>query len=300
MSLTDKQILERLGMITGSDAGAIEGTSFYTSAYQCWATKTKRVVDKFLGNNKTELGEWLEGFAVKKYEQFSGRKCRKVVRTIRHKKYDFIGGHIDRLVEGDPHRGVECKAVTADGMGKWLDEDDNLMVPDYYVSQVKHYALVTGRMTWDFAVVFTDGRRDPFFTTFEFTRDDLDLYLARCLEFWRLVQNNTPPDVDSSDATSTALKYEWRESDPGQVKVADEYVIKFISEREANKTMKEVYESHVKLMENRVRNFLREADTIVAPTGEVLCTYKQTKKGDRRFNFNFKRENTNGEKRNAV
>ena len=300
MSLTDAQILERLGMITGSDAGAIEGTSAYTSAYGCWAIKTKRVVDKFLGNNKTKLGSFLEAFAVQEYEAFSGRKCRKVLRTQRHKKYDFIGGHIDRLVEGDPNRGVECKAVTSDGMGKWLDDDGNLMVPAYYVSQVKHYALVTGRTTWDFAVVFTDGRRDPFFTTYEFTRDDLDLYLARCLEFWRLVLSKTPPDVDASDATSTALKQEWRDSDPGQVKVASEHVLKYLSEREANKTMKEIYESHVKLMENRVRNFLQEADTIVAPTGEVLCTYKQTKKGDRRFNFNFKREQIDGEKRNAV
>ena len=68
------------------------------------------------------------------------------------------------------------------------------------------------------------------------------------------------------------------------VKNGTEHVLKYLSEREANKTMKEVYESHVKLMENRVRNFLQEADTIGAPTGEVLCTYKQTKKGDRRFN----------------
>ena len=64
--------------------------------------------------------------------------------------------------------------------------------------------------------------------------------------------------------------------------------------------MKEVYHAQMQLMENRLRNFLQEADTIVAPTGEVLCTWKQTKKGDRRFNFNYKRESIDGEKRNAV
>jgi len=300
MSLTEEQLEERLRMITGSDAGAIEGTSAYTSAYGCWAMKTGRVKDTFKGNNKTKLGTWLEGFAVQEYEAFSGRKCRMVHRTLRHKKYDFIGGHIDRLVEGDPNRGVECKAVTSDGMGKWLDEDDNLIVPPYYISQVKHYALVTGRMTWDFAAVFTDGRRDPFFKTFEFTKDDIDLYLDRCLKFWEHVQTDTPPDVDGSDATSTTLKQEWRDSDPGQVKVADDSVMTYLTERAGKKEMKEVYHSQMQLMENRLRNFLQNADTIVAPTGEILCTWKQTKKGDRRFNFNFKREHANGEKRNAI
>lgn len=300
MSLTSKQLTDRLSMITGSDASAIEGTSPYTSAYGAWATKTSRVVDTFKGNNKTELGSWLEGFAVKKYEEFSGRKCRMVHRTLKHKEYEFIGGHIDRLVEGDPHRGVECKAVTSDGMGRWLDENDNLIVPAYYVSQVKHYALITGRMTWDFAAVFTDGRRDPFFKTFEFTKDDIEQYLDRCKVFWALVTQDIAPDVDGSDATSSILKQEWRESDPGRVKVASDFVLTYLTERAGKKEMKEVYAEQMQLMENRLRNFLQEADTIVAPTGEVLCTWKQTKKGDRRFNFNYKRESMDGEKRNAV
>lgn len=300
MTLTRTQLTERLGMVTGSDAGAIEGTSPYTSVYQAWAKKTGRIVDTFSGNNKTDLGTWLEAFAVKKYEEHSGRKCRMVHRTLRHKRYPFIGGHIDRLVEGDLKRGVECKAVTSDGMGKWFDEADELMVPAYYVSQVKHYALVTGRLTWDFAVVFTDGRRDPFFTTIEFSQADLDLYLERCIAFWSLVDSGTPPDVDCSNATADTLKQEWRESDPGQVKVAPDYVIKYLKERDVNKEMKEVYSSQMQLMENRLRKFLEESDTIVSPTGEVLCTWKATKKGDRRFNFNFKRESIDGEKRNAI
>jgi putative phage-type endonuclease len=296
MTLTKTQLEERLGMVTGSDAGAIEGTSPYTSVYQAWAKKTRRVVDTFSGNNKTELGTWLEAFAVKKYEEHSGKKCRMVHRTLRHKRYPFIGGHIDRLVEGDPNRGVECKAVTSDGMGKWFDEADELMVPAYYVSQVKHYALVTGRMSWDFAVVFTDGRRDPFFTTIEFSQGDLDLYLERCIAFWSYVDSDSPPDVDDSDATAATLKQEWRDSDPGLVKVAPDFVMKYLSERSSNKEMKEVYTAQMQLMENRLRKFLEEADTIVSPKGEVLCTWKQTKKGDRRFNFNFKREQMNAEK----
>lgn len=300
MTLTKEQLEVRLSMITGSDAGAIEGTSPYTSYYQAWAKKTRRVVDTFLGNNKTELGTWLEAFAVKKYEEHSGKKCRRSIRTLRHKRYPFIGGHIDRLVEGDPNRGVECKAVTADGMGKWFDQDDELMVPAYYVSQVKHYALVTGRMIWDFAVVFTDGRRDPFFTTIEFSQADLDQYLERCIAFWSYVDSDSPPDVDGSAATAATLKQEWRESDPGMVKVASKEVMQYLKERSGHKAMREAYEAHIQLLENRLRNFLQEADTIVAPTGEVLCTWKQTKKGDRRFNFNYRRENNYGEKRNAA
>ena len=149
MSLTSKQLTDRLSMITGSDASAIEGTSPYTSAYGAWATKTGRVKDTFKGNNKTKLGSWLEGFAVQEYEAFSGRKCRMVHRTLRHKKYDFIGGHIDRLVEGDPNRGVECKAVTSDGMGRWLDEDDNLIVPPYYISRLTNLRKMTSTCTWN-------------------------------------------------------------------------------------------------------------------------------------------------------
>jgi putative phage-type endonuclease len=300
MSLTDKQLQERLTMITGSNAGTILGVNPYSSKYCMWATKLGKVVDTFKGNNKTDLGTWLEQFCVYKYEQSTGRSCRKIVRTLRHKKYPFIGGHLDRLVEGDKNRGLECKVVTPDGMGKWFNEDGELTIPPYYRAQVLHYALVTGRRIWDFSVVFTDGRKDPAILTVVFSQADLDDYLEKCIDFWKLIESETPPSIDDSKATAEALKKEWQTTDVGSIKVATDSVIEYLSSRRAHKSSKEIHESQIQLMENRLRNFMQDAESIVGPSGETIATCKADKNGRRRLNLNFKREDENGNHATAI
>jgi len=288
MSLTKRQLEARKSMITGSDAGTILGVNPYGSRYRTWAIKVGEYVDDFKGNNKTDLGTWLERFAVWKYEQTTGSTCRKVLRTLYHKRYKFMGGHIDRLIVGDKNRGLECKVVTPDGMAKWLDDDGEIQVPLYYRAQTLHYAVITGRMIWDFSVVFTDGRRDPAIITIEFTKLEMENYLVQCIDFWRLnVETKTPPPVDGSKATTEALKYQWQETDIGSIKVATKEVLQYFTNRFQHKHFRDIAQGQMDLAENRIVNFMQDAETLVAPGGETIFTLKPDKNGKRRKNFNY-------------
>tara|TARA_R110000803_G_scaffold34589_1_gene75408 strand:+ start:33 stop:938 length:906 start_codon:yes stop_codon:yes gene_type:complete len=285
MSLTKTQLKERLGMITGSNAGTILGVNPYSSKYCMWATKTGLIVDDFKGNNKTDLGTALEDFCVKKYITTTGNKVRQVKRTLRHKKHKYIGGHIDGAIQGDKNRGLECKVVTPDGMAKWFADDGGLVVPAYYQAQVLHYALMTGRMIWDFSVVFTDGRRDPAILTIEFSKADLDDYLDKCIQFWKLVESNTPPSIDDSAATAEALKKQWQTTDPGSIKVATPEVMRHLKMRQAHKDKRDVYDAQVQLAVNRYMNYMEDAETLISPSGTILATSKPDKNNKRRNAF---------------
>ena len=301
MSLTKAQLKERLGMITGSNAGTILGVNPYSSKYCMWATKRgRRVVDKFKGNNKTLLGTALETFCVQMYEQATGRKVRQVKKTFRHKQYPFIGGHIDGIVLGSDKqngpRGLECKVVTPDGMGKWFDDYGNIVIPPYYRAQVLHYALITRRMTWDFSVIFTDGRHDHEIITIKFFKDDLDDYLKKCIEFWELVESGTPPPVDDSKATADALRNEWPTTQPGSVKVATHEVCDYMWTRQMHKEMKEAHESKVQLATNNYMNYMQDAETLISPSGVIMATSKLDKNSRVRNSFKtITEERFNGE-----
>jgi len=275
--LTEKQIAARTKCITGSDAAAILGTHRYADMYDIWAVKTGRKPDTVEPNTMMELGHAGEPLAVEKYEKETGRKCRKVNRTIYMKQYSFIGGHPDRIVAGDYNRGVECKCVFMRSEKDW----DN-GVPDYYLPQTMHYALVTGRMKWDYSVLFMAHGRHEIFEV-EFTKDQLFDLLQREIAFWQLVQDDIEPDV--SHLSTSTLKHLWPSSVPEKVQVADDTLHGYVKDRARNKEMLDVYKAQLELCDNKIRQRIKDAETLVSPSGETLLTYKETKTGSRRFNF---------------
>jgi predicted phage-related endonuclease len=282
MSLTEDQLKDRYRGLMGGDGAAIEGVSKWNSPYSVWAVKTGRNSDFIEPSVLMQMGHALEPLCVELYEKEFNYKCRKINRTVWHKKYKFIGGHPDRIIIGHRNRGLECKIVSLFGEDAWLDGP-----PPYYVSQVKHYALCTGRLIWDFAAIFVSRGQVKFYTV-EFTRADLSEYLAKCVEFWKLVESDTPPEVDGSKATSDALKAEWQTTNIDEIKVSPVELARYVKDRENHKASMERHADQIALIENKVRGYLQEADTLLAPDGEKLCTYKAAKNGTRRFNF-FKR-----------
>ena len=73
-----------------------------------------------------------------------------------------------------------------------------------YYAQCVHYLAVTGADRWYLAVL-AYGRG---FFTFVLERDqaEIDALMAAEADFWKLVEQDTPPDADGSEATSAALR----------------------------------------------------------------------------------------------
>jgi len=287
MTLSKKQIEERVGAITGTRAAIIEGTNrFDGDLYSLWSVMTGRSNDKITPSLMMRLGHYTEPGNVAEYELKTGRKCRQVHRTIRHKKHDRLRGHPDRLIIGDKNRGLECKAVFQRSESDW----DN-GVPYYYLSQVEHYAMITGRMKWDFSVLFLAYGRHEIYEL-EFTKQDTDELLEKELAFLKLVDEDTAPEVTAR--STDALKQEWKTTDPELIKVADESVIKYINGRNNYKEMSAGVKDQLDLHENKIRQYMEDAETLIDSNGDTLATYKMNKSGSRRFNFNVKKEKKNG------
>ena len=287
MTLSKKQIAERVGAITGTRAAIIEGTNrFDGDLYSLWSVMTGRSNDKVTPSLMMRLGHYTEPGNVAEYELKTGRKCRQVHRTIRHKKHDRLRGHPDRLIVGSPNHGLECKAVFQRSESDW----DN-GVPYYYLSQVKHYALITGRMRWDFSVLFLAYGRHEIYEL-EFTKQDTDELLEKELAFLKMVDEDTAPEVTAR--STDALKQEWKTTDPDLIKVADDMTHHYVMERRKLKSSIDTYKDQLDLCENKIRQRMEDGETLIDSNGDTIVTYKMNKSGSRRFNFNVKKEKKNG------
>ena len=285
--LTDKMLEDRKNGIMGSMAAIIMGVARWGDLHwlYCWlkGLPTKAIVETLM----MRIGNFMEPFIAILYTEETGNKVQRVNRTIWHKKHRFIGGHPDRLIRGDRTRGLEIKCVFLRGERDWENG-----VPSYYVAQVLHYALCTGRLKWDFAVLFMAHARFEIYTI-EFTKHDLDELCSKEVSFWQThIEGDVEPDVSSRSADT--LKELWKTSEPDKTEVADEVVLQYVRTRKALKEKIDLYKDQLELHDNKIRARLKDAETLVAPTGETLTTYKTTKSGSRRFNFNFEEQQNNG------
>tara|TARA_R110000824_G_scaffold1439_1_gene7208 strand:+ start:1839 stop:2744 length:906 start_codon:yes stop_codon:yes gene_type:complete len=287
--LSEQQIEERVGSITGTRAAIIKGTNrFDGDWYTLWSVMTGRSNDEIKPSLMMRLGHYTEPGNVAEYELKTGRKCRQVHKTLHHKKHDRLRGHPDRLIVGDKNRGVECKAVFQRSESDW----DN-GVPYYYIDQAMHYAMITGRMKWDFSVLFLAYGRHEIYEL-EFTKEDIADLLNKELEFLKYVDDDIAPDVTAQ--STNALKQEWKTTNLDSIKVADERIANHIKARQGYKDMHEGVKAQLELCENRIRQYMEDSEILIDGDGDTLVTYKQNKSGSRRFNFNIKKEKKNASK----
>lgn len=116
--------------------------------------------------------------------------------------------NVDRLVVGE-RAGLECKTTSAYNSREW--DADTGKLPDMYALQCQHYMAVTGYEWWYMAVLI-GGQR---FLNFAVQRDDeLVEQLVRIeREFWQLVEDETPPPMDGSEASADLLNTLYPDSD---------------------------------------------------------------------------------------
>lgn len=189
---------KRFEYIGGSDAGAILGFNDYKSAYTLWAEKTQKVSASFSDNEAMRLGRDLEDYVARRFEEESGKKVHRSNYRYSLKSYPFLVGHVDRIITGE-NAGLECK--TASQLSKTSYENGD--IPKSYYAQCQHYMLVTGADHWYIAIlVFQKGF---YWRRIDRDEDEITALLNAEINFWNLVQNGIPPEIDSSDSTGQTL-----------------------------------------------------------------------------------------------
>ena len=194
----EEWLMRRRKTIGGSDAAGIVGLSRWASPFSVWADKTGRAAEKE-DTEAMRQGRDLEDYVARRWMEETGKRVYRLPAMLYHPKYPFAHADVDRMVMGE-NAGLECKTT----FSLDLKQFNGVEFPVQYYAQCVHYLAVTGADRWYLAVL-AYGRG---FFTFVLERDqaEIEALMAAEAEFWKLVEQDTPPDADGSEATSAALR----------------------------------------------------------------------------------------------
>lgn len=205
---------ERRTGVGGSDVAAILGLNPYESPYSVWADKLGLLPERE-DTEAMRQGRDLEEYVAKRFCELSGKKVRRVNKMLRDPDHTFMVANIDRDIVGEDS-GLECKTTSVMNLKKFKGGE----FPEQYYCQCCHYLSVTGKARWYLAVlVLNAGFMVYQMTTIEgddlpewcdgsvyVEPDEFTAMIQAESEFWQLVENEMPPQIDGSEATKRALQ----------------------------------------------------------------------------------------------
>lgn len=197
----EADITNRADYIGGSDAGALLGLNEYKSPYTLWAEKVGIVSDYVEDNDAMRTGRDLEEYVAKRFCEATGKNVRKSSKRYSLAEYPYMAAHIDREIVGE-NAILECKTANSFknsvyGAGKY---------PDHYYAQCVHYMAVTGAERCYLAVLCFPHF---YYFTIERNEEEISALIEAEKNFWELVQNGTPPEIDGSESTERTLSAQF-------------------------------------------------------------------------------------------
>jgi len=191
-------LIQRKKTIGGSDAAGIVGLSKWASPFSVWADKTGRSSEKE-DTEAMRQGRDLESYVARRWSEETGKRVYRLSAMLYNPQYPFAHADVDRMVMGE-NAGLECKTT----FSLDLKQFNGVEFPVQYYAQCVHYLAVTGADRWYLAVL-AYGR--GFFTfVLERNQAEIDALMAAEEAFWHQVEQDIPPAVDGSDATTAALQ----------------------------------------------------------------------------------------------
>lgn len=262
--------MDRTDGIGGSDVAAILGIDHWRTPLDVYLQKVGEA-EPVAESEAMTWGKLLEDPVAQRYADVTGRKIRRVNRTLRHNEHAHMTAHIDRQVvqqTGEPRRILEVKTTAAWMREHWGDEGTD-QIPEPYLCQVQHYLAVTGYDVADVAALI-GGQQ---FRLYEVPRDD-DLIRMLCdaeVEFWARVQERRPPDPTTVEDCHKRWKRDVRDS--AQLTMAQCMDVRELGAVRAQ--MRELA-AREKQLAVAVMSHLQDASAGVDEEGNVLCTWKVT------------------------
>ena len=255
--------------IGGSDVSAIVGTNPFKSAVEVWLDKTGGEVET-VDNNAMYWGRELEDKVAQEFAKRRSEELEEEVKVwhenhiLQHPEHEFMIADIDRRVVGESAL-LECK-TTVDFNNYW---DDNNF-PDMYMLQVQHYLAVTGYDKAYLAVLILNKRKFHYYTI-ERDEELIDLIIENEKDFWyNHVQENVPPEVDGSRASSKLLKKMYPAAEKEKKVDFCKEDLDLIEKRNEYHEVEKKYKKKRKECENKIKNKLQEAERGVYQGEEIV------------------------------
>lgn len=249
---------ERQCGIGGSDVGAILGVNKYKTPFEVYIEKTEPIEEVSEQFESAYWGYQLEEIVAKEFEKRTGKKVRRDRKHYKHKDYPFMVANIDRRVVGE-NAILECKTANQYLANEWKEDE----IPASYLLQVQHYLFVTGAEVGYIAVLI-GGQK---FVWKEVLRDEelIQMIIEAEKNFWRLVQDKTPPALDGSSAAEKYLKERYKEAEEDKsIELGFEYKDKIKTYLDMKVQLKN-FETQVKELENQIKFEIGNAEYAHAP-----------------------------------
>jgi putative phage-type endonuclease len=208
---------DRIGYLGGSDAAVVLGISPWKTRYQLWCEKTGAEPAPDLSSiDYIYFGHLLEPIVASEFQRRLQKKVREKRMLVKHAKFPFVAGHVDRIVLNEDAI-LECKTSNAFDYRRWGESGgDHTDIPEYYLAQVDHYMLTTGRSMSYLATLI--GGNDFRYYTIERNAEREQRLLEALIKFWTLIQQDDPPEItNEKDA-----KHRWKESAEGTAVPVDQ------------------------------------------------------------------------------
>ena len=226
--------------IGGSDASKIMAGAWY----DLWEEKTGRKEPKDLSSVlPVAMGCFTEPFNLFWFEKNTSLKVStEETQTCRHPRYDFLTANLD----GRVNFGIfEAKHVNA-----FTKSED---VRAKYYAQCQHNMQVTGT-GFCYLSIFIGSHHWEYFDIIEDPEYQADL-LKREIEFWNLVETDTPPDLETPGtciaplAIDAMIEVDMAKSNSWCTAAAD-----YLRDKDAAKTFKTAGNTLRGLVEDNVKH----------------------------------------------
>lgn len=266
----------RRSMIGASESPTILGVGYAeSSVWDVWARKTGRL--PVGDDDEAEFLEWGHAIQPVALGIFARRTGIQVsdpgeFTVTRHPTIPWLGATLDGIADTpDGLAVVECKNVAAYNSRDWAADEPPLRVN----VQIQHQIEVAGA-SHGYAVACVGGNRLVWRRV---ERDDrfIAVMLDRLAEFWRLVETDTPPEVDGSSATAGVLSRLWPEDTGAMILLPDD-ADQWDAELQTVKAELKTLEERERLLKNRFAAALESASLGQTPRGAIYTYKSQTHK----------------------
>lgn len=265
MTLTAEQLEARKTGIGGSDAGAVCGFGYKTPLDVYLRLVEGREPD-LSSKEAVEWGNRLEAAVADAYQDRTGKRLRRVNRTLRHQAMPWMIAHPDRLIVGE-HAGLEIKTAGHYARERWGPSGTD-EVPEEYILQCLHYMIVTGCKEWHLAALIAGQELRIYHIPF---RPELaELVIDRERAFWH---DHVLPEIPPAP-TSGGEVLQLNPTDSGRSVVADSNIASAIEALRAVRAEIKAHEARKTELEDQIKAYMGDAAALTDADGRAFVTWK--------------------------
>lgn len=273
-----EDIEDRRNYIGGSDVGVIMGVSPWKSPYTLWCEKTGVIEPEKIDDKEAVWwGRMTEELIAKRFCEKTGKKVQRSNMAYGIREMPFMRGHVDRLVVNES-AGLECKSTDS-----WKFKYEDGDVPPWHFYQCQAYMAMTGRKRWYLAT--HQGNSRFYIHTIKRDEEIIATILDACADFWQMVQDGTPPEIDESESTAETLARMYPEENVGKRIDLNEQEGTLIALQELGSQEKTLKDLKTKY-QNEIKAVMQDAE--IGESMQFYVSWKTDKRGTRRFSFKEK------------